>query len=156
MSGERNHDVHVAGLRRRSGRCARQEANGAPHPDSPGAIRAQIRELASEDPDVVAVMHAVYRTGVQGMVLGHLINAARRGKQVTVVIELRARFEESANLGTDGELFEMNAKERAGRWAAVEGERLEDMLAEARSRSDAPAARPAIIAGTGAPPTTNA
>ena len=50
----------------------------------------------------------------------------------------------------------MKAKERFGRWAAVEGERLEDMLAEARSRVDAPAAGLAIVARTASPATTSA
>ena len=52
---------------------------------------------AADDPDVVAVKQTVYRIGLSSDLMESLILAARRGKEVTVVVELLARFDEEAN-----------------------------------------------------------
>ena len=53
---------------------------------------------ASVDPKVRAIKATLYRTGQQSKVVEHLITAARNGKQVAVVVELKASFDEAANI----------------------------------------------------------
>ena len=68
-----------------------------------------IREAAF-DPDVTTIKIACYRLAAQSKIINALINAVRNGKDVVVMLELRARFEEEANIEWKSRLEEEGAK----------------------------------------------
>jgi polyphosphate kinase len=80
------------------------------HPFQSFAPVVALLRQAAEDPDVLAVKLIVYRTGLASKVGEALRAAAAAGKEVTAVIELRARFDEAANIELASQLQEAGAK----------------------------------------------
>ena len=68
------------------------------HPFQPFQTVIDFIRTASLDPNVLAIKQTIYRTGMNSDLMESLITAARQGKEVTVIVELMARFDEEANI----------------------------------------------------------
>ena len=79
------------------------------HPFQSFSPVIQLLQQAADDPQVVAIKMTVYRTGTDSVLMEHLLRAAEKGKEVTVVVELMARFDEEANLSIAARLEEVGA-----------------------------------------------
>jgi polyphosphate kinase len=104
---------------------------------------------AADDPDVIAIKQTVYRTGVNSVLMEALIEAARRGKEVTVVVELMARFDEEANINWAERLEQIGAQVVYGVFGLKTHAKLALLLRREKDATGKPRLQPYAHLGTG-------
>ena len=104
---------------------------------------------AADDPDVIAIKQTVYRTGVNSVLMEALIEAARRGKEVTVVVELMARFDEEANINWAERLEQIGAQVVYGVFGLKTHAKLALLLRREKDATGKPLLQPYAHLGTG-------
>lgn len=80
------------------------------HPYQSFSPTIDLIKTAANDANVLAIKMTLYRTGPESPIVDHLVTAARSGKEVTVIIELMARFDEAANISLANRLQEAGAQ----------------------------------------------
>ena len=80
------------------------------HPYESFAPVIDLVRRAASDPDVLAIKQTLYRTERNSAIVAALVAAARNGKQVVAVVELRARFDEAENIDLANQLQEVGAQ----------------------------------------------